>query len=165
MSSRTTSSGCRACRRLWGAQRTSLQAKVLDKSNRMTKLLTGKSQIKDELPVSPKAKHKPWEKAPTESFFLGGLWQLCLGARMCLGDVLPSVPCRHPASLFPQATALEPVDPDQRSGDELHRGPASAQHGQIQLHEVQLHPGTLLPVPEPGGEARILPRVSVSWPL
>lgn len=67
--------------------------------------------------------------------------------------------------VFLQATALESVDPDQWCGDKLHRGPASAQHGQIQLQQVQLHPGTLFPVAEPGGEARFLSRVSVSWPI
>lgn len=111
-------------------------------------------------------KDRPCKKTPTDNCFLLGLWELHLVERIFLQGVLPSVPCRHPASLvFPQATALESIDPDQRSGDELHGGPASAQHGQIQLQQVQLHPGTLFPVPEPGGETWFLSRVSVSWPL
>lgn len=69
------------------------------------------------------------------------------------------------SSVSLQATTFEPVDPDQRSGNKLHGGPASAEHGQVQLHQVQLHLGTLFPVPEPGGETWFLPRVSVSWPL
>lgn len=65
----------------------------------------------------------------------------------------------------PQAAAPEPADPHQRGGDQLHGRPASAQHGQVQLQQVWLRAGAFLPVPEPGGEAGLVPRVPVSRPL
>lgn len=64
-----------------------------------------------------------------------------------------------------QAAPPEPADPDQWRRQQLHRRPPSACHGQVQLQQVQLRAGALFPVPEPGGEAGLLPRVSVSGSL
>lgn len=71
----------------------------------------------------------------------------------------------RPGPGSPQAASPEPADQDQRGGQQLHRRPPSARHGQVQLQQVRLRAGALFPVPEPGGEAGLLPRVSVPGAL
>lgn len=64
-----------------------------------------------------------------------------------------------------QAAPPEPADPDQWGGQQLHRRAPSARHGQVQLQQVQLCAGAVLPVADPGGEARLVSRVPVAGTL
>ena len=64
-----------------------------------------------------------------------------------------------------QAAPLEPADSYQRCRDEQHGDPPTAEHDQVRLSSLQLHPGSVLPATRPGGKAGNLSRVPGQWTL
>ena len=68
--------------------------------------------------------------------------------------------CRGLLRFFLQTAAPESADPYSRCGDEYNRCPASVIHGEVRLFSLWFCTRTVLSGPEPGGETRLLSRVS-----